>query len=165
MPISRVAALLSICISVAAIKEPGSGIDFPKKSKLGTLQSFGLRKKGPIKVYAVGMYQDSFKSKGFMLKMAMGVGAPKMTTALVDALKPRCSDAKALDQFSDVMLAGLPDGCSKGMSLAFGTGGGKLSLSVNGKAVGAVASKPLAKAFANIYCDKNAVCALNPAEC
>ena len=145
MPISRVAALLCVCISVTAIKEPGSGIDFPKKSKLGTLQSFGVRKKGPIKVYAVGMYQDSFKSKGFLLKMAMGVGAPKMTTALVDALKPRCSDAKALDQFSDVMLAGLPDGCSKGMSLAFGTGGGKLSLSVNGKAVGAVASKPLRK--------------------
>ncbi len=76
MPISRVAALLCVCISVTAIKEPGSGIDFPKKSKLGTLQSFGVRKKGPIKVYAVGMYQDSFKSKGFLLKMAMGVGAP-----------------------------------------------------------------------------------------
>jgi len=58
------------------------------------------------------------------------------------------------------MLSSLPDGCKKNMELCFGTGGGKLSLSVGGKAMGAVASKPLCQAFAGIYCDRNAVCKL-----
>ena len=49
-----------------------------------------MRKKGPIKVYAVGMYEDVFKSPGFVLKMNM-----KMTNALVDAIKPRCSGGSA----------------------------------------------------------------------
>ena len=40
----------------------------------------------------------------------------------------------------------------------------KLALSVGGKAVGSVASKPLAKAFAGVYCDRNAVCTLKPVE-
>ena len=59
-----------------------------------------------------------------------------------------------------MMHKGLPKGggCPKGTSLEFGTGGGKLSLTVNDKEIGSVASKPLAKAFADIYCDKHAVC-------
>ena len=62
------------------------------------------------------------------------------------------------------MLEGLPEGCKKNMELCFGTSGGKLALSVGGKAVGSVASKPLAKAFAGVYCDRNAVCTLKPVE-
>jgi hypothetical protein len=60
------------------------------------------------------------------------------------------------------MLKGLPDGCPKGTCLEFGTSGGKLSLDVNGKTIGAVTSQDLAKAFADIYCDQNAVCKINP---
>ena len=33
-------------------------------------------------------------------------------------------------------------------------------MAVNDKAVGAISSKPLCEAFANIYKDKNAVCAM-----
>lgn len=158
-----VTALLAIA-SACAVKELSTGFDFPRKHKLGSLRSLGVRKKGPIKVYAVGMYEDVFKSPGFVLKMNMGVGAEKMTNALVDAIKPRCSDGASLDKFSDLMISGLPDGCKKNMELCFGTSGGKLSLAVGGKAIGAVASKPLAKAFAAVYCDRNAVCKLCPVD-
>ena len=72
--------LILLAVSVGGVIEKGTGFDFPSKSpKLGKLSSLGLRKKGPIKVYAVGMYEDAFKNKGFMLKMAMGVSAQKMT--------------------------------------------------------------------------------------
>ena len=54
-------------------------------------------------------------------------------------------------------LAGAP----KGTQLSFSTGGGSLDVAVNGKKVGAIRSKVLASAFANIYSDKNAVCAMN----
>jgi hypothetical protein len=58
------------------------------------------------------------------------------------------------------MLEGLPNGCPEGTSLEFSTGGGELSLNVDGKAIGSVASEPLAIAFADMYCGKNAVCKL-----
>ena len=55
---------------------------------------------------------------------------------------------------------GLPNGAPKGTQLSFATGGGKLGVSVNGKSVGSIGSKALSSAFANIYCDKNAVCTM-----
>ena len=48
------------------------------------------------------------------------------------------------------------------MSLAFDTGRGKLSVSVNDKNIGSIGSKPLSQAFKGIYTDKNAVCKLSP---
>lgn len=109
------------------------------------------------------MYEDAFKARGFMLRMNMGVGAQKMTNALVDAVKPRLqTDGTALDDFSALLLKGLPDGCKKSMCLMFGCGSGRISLTVDGMAVGAVASKPLAQAFVDVYCDDNAVCKLHP---
>ena len=50
-----------------------------------------VRTKGPIKVYAVGQYGDTF-----LLKMSYGVGASKMTAALADALKPRSAKQNSL---------------------------------------------------------------------
>lgn len=79
----------------------------------------------------------------------------------MDALKPRCSDKASVDKFQELMLSSLPNGCKKNMELSFGTGGGNLALSVSGKAMGTVASKPLCQAFAGIYCDRNAVCKLD----
>ena len=99
----QLASLLALLVGAAAVTEPGSGIDFNLKSKFGALTSFGLRKKGPIKVYAVGMYEDiSSKAKGFNLRMLMGVSSEKMTNSLKDALKPRCSDEAALVGFESV---------------------------------------------------------------
>ena len=97
-----------------------------------------------------------------MLKMSYGVGSAKMTAALADGLKPRCSDAVAIGSFESCMLKGLPDGAPKGTSLTFDTSGGKLSVAVNDKLVGVVASKPLASAFVGLYCDSNAVCKMKP---
>ena len=36
-----------------------------------------------------------------------------------------------------------------------------MGISVNGKSVGSVSGKPLAKAFCDIYCDSNAVCKMS----
>ena len=129
----RCVLLLASLVACSAVKELSTGFDFPRKHKLGALRSLGVRKKGPIKVYAVGRYD-----KGFLLKMKMGVGAEKMSNALVDAVKPRCSDGAAVDQFKELMVSGLPDGCKKGMELGFDTSGGKLGLTVNGRGRGSV---------------------------
>ena len=94
----QLASLLVLLVGAAAVKEPASGLDFAPKTKLGALSGLGIRKKGPIKVYAVGKYDQ-----GFELRMVMGVGAEKMTNSLKDALKPRCGDLGALDGFSDVI--------------------------------------------------------------
>ena len=151
--------LLLVAASVHAVKERATGFDFPKKNKLGALRGLGVRTKGPIKVYAVGRYD-----KGFLLKMKMGVGAEKMSNALVDAVKPRCSDGAAVDQFKELMVSGLPDGCKKGMELGFDTSGGKLGLSVNGRGRGSVSSRKLCGAFEGVYTDSKAVCKLNAVE-
>ena len=119
------------------------------------MNRLGVRYKGPIKVYAVGEYADGT----YMLKMSYGVGAQKMTSALADALKPRCDDAQSIEAFEACLLKGLPNGAPKGTTMTFKTGGA-LSVAVNGKAVGSIGSKKLATAFANIYCDKNAVCSM-----
>ncbi|KAJ1458012.1 hypothetical protein M885DRAFT_514578 [Pelagophyceae sp. CCMP2097] len=159
------ALFLALLAAAGALKERSTGFDFPQKSGLGSLRSLGVRKKGPIKVYAVGLYENNFSGKAFVLRMAMGVSAAKMTGALVDAVRPRLSgDAKALDDFAALLTKGLPQGCKRDMCLTFGTSGGKLSVNVDGKNVGSVSSKPLALAFEGVYCDKNAVCCLNPVD-
>ena len=80
-----------------------------------------------------------------MLKMAMSVGASKMSSALVDALKPRCSDSAMIADFESCLIKGLPNGAPKGMTMAFETGGGKVNVVVDNKGVGSISSKPLAK--------------------
>ena len=145
------------CYASAAVIESKTGIEFPDKNKGSQISRLGVRYKGPIKVYAVGEYEDGT----YMLKMSYGVGAAKMTGALADALKPRCKDSEAIESFKDCLSGGLPNGAPKGTQMEFNTGGGSLGVSVNGKKVGAVGSKALSSAFANIYKDGNAVCTMN----
>ena len=140
--------------AAADVTEARTGLQFPAKG----LSRLGVRYKGPIKVYAVGEYA----SGDYVLKMSYGVGAQKMSAALADALKPRCSDAKAITDFETCLVKGLPNGAPKGTQMVFSTGGSALKVAVNGKAVGAIGSKKLATAFANIYTDKNAVCKMEP---
>jgi len=155
-----VAILLAAGIVAAGgFKEPRTGISFSDTYNGGKLSKVGVRTKGPIKVYAVGLYEKG-KDETYVLKMSYGVGAQKMTSALSEALKPRCKDSSLVAAFEECLLKGLPDGAPKGTCLAFATGGGKLALKVNDKPVGTVASKPLAAAFAGIYSDNNAVCAM-----
>jgi hypothetical protein len=158
-------SLLVICLlgllagDVFAIPEPKTGIDFPPKYQGASLSKVGCRTKGPVKVYACGQYDETF-----LLKMNMKVGAEKMASALSDALKPRCRDAACIEEFKTIMTKGLPKGCTKGMSLAFVTKGGKVAILANDKSIGSVSSKPLAKAFQGIYTDKKAVCKMTPVE-
>uniref|UniRef100_A0A7S1UL69 Chalcone isomerase domain-containing protein n=1 Tax=Grammatophora oceanica TaxID=210454 RepID=A0A7S1UL69_9STRA len=159
-PITLLFLLAAVVALASAATEPKTGISFPDSYKGSNLESLGVRTKGPIKVYGVGKYDHTF-----VLKMSMGVGSAKMTNALADALKPRGCDQDTIEEFSSVLLGGLPkSGASKGTSLAFGTDGGKLSIAVNDKHVGTIPSKPLAKAFAGIYTDGKAVCKLCPVE-
>ena len=46
-----------LAVGAYAVKEKATGFDFPKKNKLGALRGLGVRTKGPIKVYAVGLYE------------------------------------------------------------------------------------------------------------
>ena len=93
-------------VHAGQLKEPRTGIGFQDKRGGGSLDRLGVRTKGPIKVYAVGEYDNG----DFVLKMSYGVGASKMVSALGDALKPRCGDAKMIEKFEECLLAGLPDG-------------------------------------------------------
>lgn len=155
--LTAVMMILLLAGATHAATEPRTGVNFPDKFKGASLSKWGVRTKGPIKVYAVGQYDNSF-----LLQMTFGIGAEKMASALTDALKPRCSDKGKMDEFRALLVQGLPNGCPKGTQLAFGTGGGKLSLEVNGKNVGSIGSKPLATGFGGIYTDRNAVCAMTP---
>ena len=155
---TTLATLLSLCAALAAgaTIEPKTGLSFPEKKSGGSLLSLGVRYKGPIKVYAVGEYDTG----AFLLKMSYGVGAAKMSSALADALKPRCSDAKLIKDFEECLLKGLPNGAPKGTTLMFSPSGGKLGVAINDKQVGSVGNAALCKAFRSIYTDKNAVCTM-----
>jgi hypothetical protein len=158
--LSLVAALLCLLLAAAvqAVVEPRTGINFPEKYQGSKLDKLGVRTVGPIKAYAVGQYHETF-----LLKMYMSIGAEKMSHSIGKALTPRCKDEDLVHDFESLLKKGLPStGASKGTSLAFGTGGGKLTIAVNDKQVGSISSKPLAKAFAGIYTDANAVCELKP---
>ena len=56
------------------VTEPRTKIGFQEKHNGGVLKRFGVRTKGPIKVYAVGEYANG----DYVLKMSYGVGAAKM---------------------------------------------------------------------------------------
>ena len=159
MGVARLVTLLLLLgTATADVVESKTSLKFPEKRGGAALSKLGVRYKGPIKVYAVGEYSD----KSYMLKMSYGVNAQKISSALGEALKPRCSDTKSIEAFENCLKKGLPNGAPKGTKLAFSTAGGKLGVAVNGKSVGAIGSKALAKAFANIYCDGKAVCAMAP---
>ena len=96
--------LLALAGVSADVVEPKTGIKFSDKRGGASLSRLGVRYKGPIKVYAVGEYSDGT----YALKMSYGVGAAKMTSALADALKPRCSDAAAIEEFEECLAKGRP---------------------------------------------------------
>ena len=153
-----VVTVLLCCGLASAATEPRTGIKFSDKLHKKPLSKLGVRTKGPFKVYAVGQYGNDL----FLLKMSMGVGAQKMSSALIDALKPRCKGCGSNDiaEFEALLLSGLPNGASKGTQLLFGTARGKLTVTINDKQIGTISSKQLAQAFVGIYTDKQAVCQL-----
>ena len=158
MGVARLVTLLLLLgTATADVVESKTSLKFPEKRGGAALSKLGVRYKGPIKVYAVGEYSD----KSYMLKMSYGVNAQKISSALGEALKPRCSDTKSIEAFENCLKKGLPNGAPKGTKMVFSTAGGKLGVSVNDKQVGTIASKAIATAFANIYSDSKAVCTMN----
>jgi uncharacterized protein len=153
------------------IKEPRTGIEFDFKVQNLSLERLGVRTKGPFKVYAVGQYTGKTSgdkpNHAFVLKMRMNVSREKLSSALMDALQPRCKefgcDAHQDVEFQDMVLQGLPtEGAKSGTTLIFDTSGNKVTLTVNNKVTGKISGKAIAKAFAAIYTDNKAVCTMKP---
>ena len=115
----------------AALVDSATKISFD--DTLNGLQLFGVgcRKKGPIKVYSVGMYSDenaksnisslpksntsgalstlrtllqSSKVTTFLLKMNFKVGAEKMADAIAESVAPRTADKGAVDTLKKLIL-------------------------------------------------------------
>ena len=121
----------------------------PTKPEELDLFGVGVRRKGPIKVYSVGMYcseavKDSISTisrtadKGkqalaalrngaranptsFVLNMNFKVGAEKMSSAIADSVAPRHSDAAEVDKLKGLIFNGVSakGACVKGTLLQF----------------------------------------------
>lgn len=129
-----------VLVAFAAVgsceRESATGITFADKRAGLALVGTGVRTKGPIKVYAAGLYaapmgckmsmrkyKDTSPSnagapfyndlvnagfaKAIVLKMAMGISKEKLVGALSDSVRPRMKGGKdALPQFADLILSG-----------------------------------------------------------
>jgi len=129
-------ALTALLVAVQGAKEPATGIAFGDRYSGSKLVGTGVRTKGPIKVYAAGLYvapmgtkvamrkykdssADSVKSEFYndlvkssfgkiiVLKMAMGISKEKLVGALSESVRPRMrSGGDALPKFADLLLTG-----------------------------------------------------------
>ena len=143
------AATLFLSVGLAAaMSERATGIKFAEK--LGGLDLFGLgvRKKGPIKVYAVGMYGTSDAKQSlsdvsaadkkkalpllrsgsktsFLLKMNFKVGAEKMASAIAESVAPRHSDTSEVDALKTLIFDGVSSkgAATKGTTFQFDCSG------------------------------------------
>ena len=120
-----------------AMEDKATGISFASSLKELSLFGVGVRKKGPIKVYSVGMYcseavrgslsglsrtadkghqalstllagaQESDTS--FVLKMNFKVGAEKMAAAIAESVAPRHSSAAEVNTLKNLIFAGVSE--------------------------------------------------------
>lgn len=184
MSLVRIAALLVIlAAAVQGMTEKATGIAF--KPKLGELEVFGVgvRKKGPIKVYSVGMYgssdaKDSLSAisasdkkkalsalqsaspASFLLQMNMGVSAEKMASAIADSVAPRYSgDTADVDALKALIFEGVSKKgkATKGTQFCFECSSNGVKVSVDGSDSGTVSSPGLAKSFCGVYLDDKSV--------
>jgi Chalcone isomerase-like len=168
------------------MSDTATGISFASKLNDLSLFGVGVRKKGPIKVYSVGMYgtddvKESLSSiskaadKGkkalatlregvkecptsFVLKMNFKVGAEKMASAIAESVAPRHSSAADVGELKDLIFAGVAEkgAAVKGTVIQFDCDEG-VCVSVDGKEQGKVESHGLAKAFCDVYLDDKCV--------
>lgn len=184
------AVFLGLCYSAAlvdaaaaALTDAATKINFD--DNLGGLHLFGVgvRKKGPIKVYSVGMYSDeaakssiaslpktksaltalrkslkSSKTTSFLLKMNFKVGAEKMADAIAESVDPRTSDKGAVDALKKLIMDGVAakGAATPGTTLQFDcSSDGAVKVSVDGKAVGSAPG--LSEPFCDVFLDDNGV--------
>lgn len=171
--------------AAAALMDPATKIKFD--DNLGDLPLFGVgvRKKGPIKVYSVGMYSDaaakasvssipkpnksgalsairsslaSSNRTTFVLKMNFKVGAEKMASAIAESVSPRASDKAAVETLKKLILDGVASkgAATPGTVLRFDCSEGEgVKVSVDGSEVGAAPG--LCRAFCDVYLDDKGV--------
>jgi hypothetical protein len=166
------------------MSDTATGISFASKLNDLSLFGVGVRKKGPIKVYSVGMYStDSVKENmstvskaaekealdklrdevkeaptSFVLKMNFKVGAEKMASAIAESVAPRHSSVSDVGQLKDLIFAGVAEkgAAVKGTVIQFDCDEG-VCVSVDGKDQGKVESPELGKAFCDVYLDDKCV--------
>ncbi len=120
-----------------ALVDPTTKIEFDDKLGDLSLLGVGVRKKGPIIVYSVGVYanadvvgaiaslpksnkegalsslRESIKTASkkstttFLLKMSFKVGAEKMAAAIAESVDPRTSDKGAVEMLKQLILDGV----------------------------------------------------------
>ena len=78
-------ALALLAAPALARVEPATKINFPESRNGQSLVGLGVRKKGPIKVYGVGMYVDKLSTK-FALSKYKKTGAEKLPPAFYKVL-------------------------------------------------------------------------------
>ena len=158
-------------------------IDFDDNLGSLPLCGVGVRKKGPIKVYSVGMYSDesakssistlpknksalttlrkslgSSKTTSFLLKMNFKVGAEKMADAIAESVDPRTSDKGAVESLKKLIMDGVAakGAATPGTILQFDClSNGAVQVSVDGKAVGSAPG--LSEPFCDVFLDDNGV--------
>ena len=120
-----------------AMVDPTTKIEFDEKLGNLSLLGVGVRKKGPINVYSVGVYsndddvgtiaalpksdkedaltklRESIRTTSktytttFLLKMSLKVGAEKMAAAIAESVDPRTSDKGAVETLKQLILDGV----------------------------------------------------------
>jgi len=193
MALSKTITLLSLLASAlssllhpadaaaAALVDSATKINFD--DKLGGLSLFGVgvRKKGPIKVYSVGMYSgDDAKETissvtksdalstlcksitatsktTFVLKMNFKVGAEKMADAIAESVNPRSSNKAQVETLKKLILDGVAakGAATPGTTLRFDCSDEGVKVSVDGKEIGTAPG--LKKAFCEVYLDDKCV--------
>ena len=132
---------------LSSMADSSTGLSFVPKLNNLDITGVGVRKKGPIKIYSVGMYTtpslkeslttipstekkkalDAIRSGAgssrpvsFLLKMNFKVGAEKMASAIAESVEPRysSSDKSNVSKLKDLIFQGL---VSKGSLASKGT--------------------------------------------
>jgi Chalcone isomerase-like len=175
-------------VIVGAMTDKATGISFAPQSNNGlTLFGVGVRKKGPIKVYSVGMYgplalksklheirsekaavqtlRDGAKesSASFLLEMSWKVGADTMAKAIADSVGGRCTKQQShyVEDLKALIATSVAKNkgaaATKGTKIQFNCSPKGVEVAVDGKVQGSVGSKELAAAMCDVYLDDKCV--------
>jgi len=171
----------------SAMVDKATGIDFSPKLDDLDLVGVGCRKKGPIKVYSVGMYASSLARESlsslsktvdkikalatlrssvksnppttFVIKMNFKVGAEKMASAIADSVASRHSNDPEVESLKTLIFNGVNEkgAATKGTTFAFNCSSVGIDVSVDGKDQGSVDSPSLSQSFCDVYLDDKCV--------
>lgn len=177
--------LANVAVVATAMKDKATGITFAPKSNGLEIFGVGVRKKGPIKVYSVGMYaspalkeklqeirlsanekaalhtlQTGAKEIGttFVLEMSFKVGADKMAKAIADSVGGRYKGQEVAD-LKDLIAKGVArkGAATKGTKIQFDCSSEGVEVSIDGEVQGKVGSQELASAMCDVYLDDKCV--------